>query len=79
MTDEKKKVLCPDPDCATENDSDTQFCSKCTLDLTTYFTLDRSLSIREKVRQKAEAEEKEKNRPAPKKSVFGNLAGRSKK
>jgi len=74
MTDEKKKVLCPDPDCKTENDSDLQFCSKCNLDLQGFFQFDRIQTVRDKV-AKASAEEERKKKESEKPQRRSGLSG----
>jgi len=66
---EPKKILCPDVDCNTENDSTSESCTKCGLDFASFFTLDRAMSVREKAKAKAEADKKssdEKNKSTPK-------------
>ena len=75
MVDEKKKRLCPEPDCGTENDADAEICSndKCGLDLGAYFAVDRVFQVREKIAAKKLAEE-DAAKPKLKGSVFGNLA-----
>lgn len=78
MTDEKKKRMCPDPDCKTENDAELQFCSKCNLDLDGFNLIDRALSVREK-RDKAAKEEADKNKPTPVRKGLSALAGRNRK
>ena len=79
MSDEKKKVLCPDPECNTENESDLQFCSKCQLDLSAFFTLDRVLTVRDKAAKHAEAEAKKKKdseKPARRSGLAGLMGGK---
>lgn len=75
MPDEKKKRMCPDPDCKTENDSELQFCSKCSLDLDGFNLIDRALSVREKIAKK-QAEESASKKPERK--GLAALAGRKK-
>jgi len=76
MSDEKKKVVCPD--CETENDAELQFCSKCQLDLPAFFTLDRVMSVREKVTKRAEEDriKKEKESKRARRSGLASLTGR---
>lgn len=75
MTDEKKKRLCPDPDCKTETDSDLQFCSKCNLDIDGFNLIDRAMGLREKIA----ADKKAKETPAPpQRRGLSALAGRKK-
>jgi hypothetical protein len=80
MPDEKKKILCPDPDCGTENDSDSDSCGKCKLDLAAYFTLDRVMGVRDKVAKKEAADKIElekKNKPV-RRGAFDGLMGKRK-
>lgn len=75
-----KKVLCPDSDCNTENDAGAESCSKCGLDLPSFFTLSRVLDIREKNQKKAEADAKaeaEKNKPTPRKGLSNLIRGKN--
>jgi hypothetical protein len=70
----EKKVLCPDSDCNTENEAGADSCSKCGLDLPSFFTLSRVLDIRDKNKAKADADAKAKddaNKPKPR----GGLSG----
>lgn len=75
MSDEKKKVVCPDPDCLTENDADSETCSKCSLDLASFFALDRVFSVREKVANKAKADA-DKNKPVRKAGLASLIGGK---
>ena len=77
----EKKVLCPDTDCNTENDAASETCSKCGLDLPSFFTLSRVLDVREKNAQKAEADKKAKadaNKPIAR-GGLSSLINRGKK
>lgn len=63
-----KKRICPDPGCGSETDAELQFCGKCGLDLDGFFQLDRILDVRDKVREKRNADAKaeaDKNKPKP--------------
>jgi hypothetical protein len=69
-----KKVLCPDSDCNTENEAGAEACSKCGLDLPSFFTLSRVLDIREKNKIKADDEAKKKSeseKPAKRTGLAG--------
>jgi hypothetical protein len=71
----EKKLLCPDPDCNTENEASAESCTKCGLDLPAFFALDRTLSVRDKIAKKADEDRiKKEKESAPKKSR-GGLAG----
>ncbi len=75
----EKKILCPDVDCNTENDSGSETCSKCGLDFGSFFTLDRVFTIREKAAKKAEAEAKaeaDKGKPARGRGLAGLMGGK---
>jgi hypothetical protein len=75
MSDEKKKRLCPDPDCKTETDAENQNCSKCGIDIDGFNLIDRALSLREKIANK----KKEEEHPAPEpRRGLSALAGRKK-
>lgn len=73
--DIKKKRLCPDPECNTENDAETQFCSKCTLDIDGFNLIDRAMALREKIAKKKVEEGKPKVEP---RRGLSALAGRKK-
>lgn len=74
MPEEKRKRMCPDPDCATESEVDVESCPKCGLDFGLFKSLGQVFDVRDKVARKV-AEEK-KPVVEKKRSTLENLAGR---
>lgn len=77
MPDQKRKRVCPDPDCKKETESDEkgifELCAHCGFDIGA-FDMRRRLTKAEKAADAAEEEERKKNAPpTKKKSVLANL------
>lgn len=63
---DKKLVMCPDPDCKKESPADSEECIGCGLPLGDFSMFDRFMTIREKIK----ASEKP-NKPTKRHSFFG--------
>lgn len=74
---EAKKIICPDVECAAENDANVDACSKCGLDIAGFLGIDRIFRVRENNAKKAEEEKKKKQPLAEprRKSGFAGLIG----
>lgn len=54
MPNEKKLKMCPDPECGKESPEEAETCIACGLDFEAFGSLDRILTVRERIAKKQE-------------------------